>query len=35
VPGFALVYLVAAPPRLRKRLGQLLLAGVAMFAAAG
>ncbi len=35
VPGFALVYLLAAPPRLRKRLGQLALAGVTMFAAAG
>jgi 4-amino-4-deoxy-L-arabinose transferase-like glycosyltransferase len=35
VPGFALVYLMAAPPRLRKRLGQLLLAGITMFAAAG
>ena len=31
VPGFALVYLLAAPPRLRKRLGQLALAGVTMF----
>ena len=35
VPGFALVYLLAAPPRLRKRLTQLLMAGVVMFAAAG
>jgi 4-amino-4-deoxy-L-arabinose transferase-like glycosyltransferase len=35
VPGFALVYLIAAPPRLRKRIGQLLMAGVTMFAAAG
>ena len=35
VPGFALVYLLAAPPRLRKRVWQLLLAGVAMFASAG
>jgi 4-amino-4-deoxy-L-arabinose transferase-like glycosyltransferase len=35
VPGFALVYLLAAPPRLRKRLVQLLMAGVVMFASAG
>jgi 4-amino-4-deoxy-L-arabinose transferase-like glycosyltransferase len=35
VPGFALVYLLAAPPRLRTRVGQLLLAGVTMFASAG
>ena len=35
VPGFALVYLLAAPPRLRKRVAQLLMAGVVMFASAG
>ena len=35
VPGFALVYLLAAPPRLRKRVIQLLMAGVVMFASAG
>ncbi len=35
VPGFALVYLVAAPAHLRRRLWQTLLAGVAMIAAAG
>ncbi|MCU1397214.1 MAG: glycosyl transferase, partial [Acidimicrobiales bacterium] len=35
VPGFAVTYLVAGPPRLRKRLGQLLIAGAAMFAGAG
>ncbi|MFL5798188.1 MAG: glycosyltransferase family 39 protein [Actinomycetota bacterium] len=35
VPGFALVYLVAAPTRLRRRIGQLLAAGAAMVVAAG
>ncbi|MDQ1539360.1 MAG: hypothetical protein QOH29_86 [Actinomycetota bacterium] len=34
VPAFALVYLLAAPTPLRRRIVQLLLAGVAMFAAA-
>ncbi|HEX4519916.1 MAG TPA: glycosyltransferase family 39 protein [Gaiellaceae bacterium] len=34
VPGFAAVYLLAAPAALRRRLVQLLLSGVAMFAAA-
>ena len=34
VPAFALVYLLAAPTPLRRRTWQLLLAGVAMFAAA-
>ncbi|HYJ75101.1 MAG TPA: glycosyltransferase family 39 protein [Kineosporiaceae bacterium] len=35
VPGFALVYLVAAPTSLRRRVLQLLGAGVAMLVAAG
>jgi 4-amino-4-deoxy-L-arabinose transferase-like glycosyltransferase len=35
VPGFALVYLVAAPTPLRRRLAQLLLAGVALVVSAG
>jgi 4-amino-4-deoxy-L-arabinose transferase-like glycosyltransferase len=35
VPAFALVYLAAAPTSLRRRLGQLLVAGVALVAAAG
>ncbi|HEY8730253.1 MAG TPA: glycosyltransferase family 39 protein [Acidothermaceae bacterium] len=35
VPAFAFVYLVAAPTPLRRRFGQLLLAGVAMLVAAG
>ncbi len=35
VPAFGLVYLVGAPNRLRTRLWQLTLAGVAMIAAAG
>lgn len=35
VPAFALVYLAAAPASLRRRVGQLLVAGVAMVAAAG
>ena len=34
VPAFALVYLLAAPTPLRRRIWQLLLAGVAMFVAA-
>ena len=34
VPGFAAVYLIAAPASLRWRLWQLVLAGAAMFAAA-
>ena len=35
VPGFALVYLVAAPASLRRRLAQLVAAGVALVASAG
>ncbi len=35
VPAFALAYLIAGPPRLAKRLGQLLLSGAAMVVAAG
>ena len=35
VPGFALVYLACAPTSIRRRLGQLVLAGVAMVASAG
>jgi 4-amino-4-deoxy-L-arabinose transferase-like glycosyltransferase len=35
VPGFATVYLATAPATLRRRLGQLAAAGVAMVAAAG
>jgi 4-amino-4-deoxy-L-arabinose transferase-like glycosyltransferase len=35
VPAFALVYLEAAPTPLRRRIGQLLAAGVAMVVAAG
>ena len=35
VPGFATVYLVAAPTLLRRRLMQLLLAGVALVVSAG
>ncbi|MGZ4617586.1 MAG: ArnT family glycosyltransferase, partial [Frankiaceae bacterium] len=35
LPAFALVYLVAAPTRLRRRLWQTLAAGAAMVAAAG
>ena len=35
VPGFALVYLIAGPPALGKRVKQVLLAGVAMVAAGG
>jgi 4-amino-4-deoxy-L-arabinose transferase-like glycosyltransferase len=35
VPAFALAYLIAAPTTLRRRLLHLLVAGLAMFAAAG
>ena len=35
VPAFALVYLAAAPASLRRRLGQLVVAGVAMVVSAG
>jgi len=35
VPAFALVYLVAGPTPLRRRIGQLLMAGVAMVVSAG
>lgn len=35
MPAFALAYLVAGPPKLGKRLWQLVLGGVAMMAAAG
>ncbi|WP_239404982.1 glycosyltransferase family 39 protein [Frankia sp. Cj3] len=35
VPAFALTYLLAAPAPLRRRIGQLLLAGAAMLVAAG
>ncbi|WP_260614849.1 glycosyltransferase family 39 protein [Microbispora sp. KK1-11] len=35
LPGFALVYLVAAPASLRRRLGQLALAGLAVLVSAG
>src|SRR4051812_18881510 len=35
VPAFALAYLLAGPPRLGKRIGQLLLAGLAIVVAAG
>jgi 4-amino-4-deoxy-L-arabinose transferase-like glycosyltransferase len=35
LPAFGLVYLVAAPTSVRRRLGQLTLAGLAMVAAAG
>jgi 4-amino-4-deoxy-L-arabinose transferase-like glycosyltransferase len=35
VPAFALVYLVAGPPKLGKRIGQLLLAGLALVVSAG
>ncbi len=35
VPVFALVYLVAAPNPLRRRIGQLLLAGVALIVSSG
>jgi 4-amino-4-deoxy-L-arabinose transferase-like glycosyltransferase len=35
VPGFALVYLWAGPPRLGKRIGQVLLSGLGIVAGAG
>ena len=35
VPGFALVYLIAAPTTVRRRIGQLLAGGAAMVASAG
>jgi 4-amino-4-deoxy-L-arabinose transferase-like glycosyltransferase len=35
VPGFALAYLWAGPPRLRKRIGQLLLSGLGIIVGAG
>ena len=35
VPGFALVYLFAAAPSLRRRIGQLAAGGAAMVVAAG
>jgi 4-amino-4-deoxy-L-arabinose transferase-like glycosyltransferase len=35
LPGFALVYLIAAPTSLRRRIGQLLAAGVAVLVSAG
>ncbi len=35
MPGFALAYLWAGPPRLRKRIGQLLLSGLGIIAGAG
>ena len=35
LPAFALVYLVAGPPRLGRRLGQLLAGGAALMVAAG
>ncbi|MBV9750223.1 MAG: glycosyltransferase family 39 protein, partial [Acetobacteraceae bacterium] len=35
VPGFALVYLIAAPTSLRRRLGQLTAGGAAMIVSAG
>src|SRR3954447_20502824 len=35
VPAFALAYLLAGPPRLGKRIGQLLLAGLAIVVSAG
>ncbi|HEY0698189.1 MAG TPA: glycosyltransferase family 39 protein, partial [Micromonospora sp.] len=35
VPAFGLTYLVAGPPRLGRRLGQLLLAGLALVVSAG
>jgi 4-amino-4-deoxy-L-arabinose transferase-like glycosyltransferase len=35
VPAFALAYLIAGPPRLGRRVGQLLLAGLALVASAG
>jgi len=35
VPAYALAYLVAGPPRLGRRIGQLLLAGLALVVSAG
>jgi 4-amino-4-deoxy-L-arabinose transferase-like glycosyltransferase len=35
VPGFALVYLIAGPPKLARRIGQLLMAAVALVVSAG
>ena len=35
VPAYALAYLIAGPPRLGKRIGQLLLAGLAVVVSAG
>nr|WP_221376954.1 glycosyltransferase family 39 protein [Actinoplanes polyasparticus] len=35
VPAFALAYLIAGPPKLGKRIGQLLLSGVALVVSAG
>ncbi|SHM28267.1 ArnT family glycosyltransferase [Cryptosporangium aurantiacum] len=35
LPAFALVYLIAGKPRLRRRIGQLLLAGVSLVVSAG
>ncbi|MGO9496123.1 MAG: glycosyltransferase family 39 protein [Solirubrobacteraceae bacterium] len=35
VPGFALVYLIAAPTTVRRRIGQLLAGGAAMLVSAG
>lgn len=35
VPAFALAYLVAGPPKLGRRIGQLLLSGVALVVSAG
>src|SRR5262245_66627109 len=35
VPAFVLVYLLAAPTPVRRRLGQLLLAGVALVVSSG
>ncbi|MFI5956864.1 ArnT family glycosyltransferase [Cryptosporangium sp. NPDC051539] len=35
LPAFALVYLIAGEPRLRRRIGQLLLAGLALVVSAG
>ncbi|SNT01317.1 4-amino-4-deoxy-L-arabinose transferase [Streptosporangium subroseum] len=35
VPVFALVYLIAGPPKLGRRIGQLLLAGLALVVSAG
>jgi 4-amino-4-deoxy-L-arabinose transferase-like glycosyltransferase len=35
LPAFAVVYLVAGPPRLARRIGQLLIGGIALIVAAG